>query len=667
MKLKFLFLLLILGVNSIEAQNKKHALIFAIGNYPESGGWSGISSLSDVPYIKAALEKQEFKDITVVQDAAATKAGISKAMEALIAKSERGDVVVIHFSSHGEQVADNNKDETDGFDETIVSYDALHPRKSTDFEKDQANYFRDDEFGALISRLRGKLGNDGDVVVFMDACHSGSGTRGNAKVRGGQPPLVPAEFDLLKPRFDSVGVFNEAPASNTGNEAAVGVGMATYVVISAARAEELNTETKDDAGKGVGSLTYAISKAFENLDNSTSYRSLFSRILGIMNTKVPKQNPVLEGNGIDRALFGGKYIAQKTYVEISKITGKVISVKSGLLSGLDVGAKVEVYPAGTNDPEKAKASLIASGKVTKAGNYASDITLDKVPAIKLPADAWVFVTMPVFKINPITLQVETGKVRGGEQPAVFEEADVLRIKNGLKDMPLASFKGAPELILVKGEGVDSLKIVSNGFVYNTVSQTDITELKDAIQNYAQYKLLQNEIKNPDIKFEVKLVPIINGKADTANIDSKMVNGILEFTDSDSIAIWVSNQSSRAVYFNILDMQPDGVINPVAPNARNSIYSRDLKVDRGVSGFILKDYFLTISPPYGMEVFKVFVSFDEINMEMITTTRGANARGNLNSFESLVKKSFGATRGANGNVKASEGATFNIPFRIVEKK
>ncbi|MDZ4795552.1 MAG: caspase family protein [Bacteroidota bacterium] len=665
MKLKFLFLLLILAATEMQAQTKKLALIFAIGNYPESGGWSGISSLSDVPYIKAALQKQGFEDINVVQDAAATKAGITKAMEALIAKAQRGDVVVIHFSSHGEQVADNNKDETDGFDETIVSYDAIHPRLSTSFEKDQANYFRDDEFGALISQLRGKLGKDGDVVVFMDACHSGSGTRGAAKVRGGQPPFVPGGFDMSQFQpIDTAGVFKEAPTANTGIDA--GVGMATYVVISAARAEELNSETKDDAGKGVGSLTYAISKAFENLDTKTSYRSLFSKILGIMNSKVPKQNPVLEGNGIDRSLFGGQFVPQKSYVEISKLAGKLISVKSGLLSGLDIGAKVEVYPAGTNDPEKAKASLIASGKVTKASNYASDITLDKVPAIKLPADAWVFVTMPVFKISPIVIQVETTKSRGAEKVPVFEESDVLRIKNGLKDMPLASFKGAAELLLVKGDVVDSLKIASNGFVYNTVSQTDISELKDAIQNYAQYKLLQNEIKNPEMKFEVKLVPIINGKADTANIDLKMVNGILEFNQSDSVALWVSNNSSRPIYFNILDMQPDGVINPVAPNAANSIYSRDLKVDRGVSGFILKDYFLTISPPYGMEVFKVFVSFDEINMEMIATTRGANARGNLNSFEGLVKKSFGATRGATGNVKASEGATFNIPFRIVEK-
>jgi metacaspase-1 len=659
-----LFVMLFTGVN---AQPEKHAIIFAIGDYPKSGGWPQISSGNDIPIIKAALMNQRFpeKNIRIVKDEAATKAGIRKAIEDLIRSVKPDDVVVLHFSSHGEQVADDNGDETDGYDETIVPYDAILPTLSGDYDKDQASYFRDDEFGILINQLRSKLGPKGDVVVFMDACHSGSGTRGIAHVRGGQAPFVPAGYDHTKfQKTDTAGVFKEKEFSVAENAK-----MATYIVFSAARAEELNYETVDDYGTSLGSLTYAVSKAMSNLDEGTSYRSLFAKVMAIMNSKVPKQNPVLEGNGADRALFGGAFVAQKPYVEINKIAGNLISVKAGLLSGLDVGAKVEVYRSGTNDPSKpeAKKALLATGTVSKSGNFSAEITMDKQLNVKQPAEAWVFITSPVFKINPIPVEVITSQARGVSGPMNFNAADALKIKNSLNDFPLAAFKGTPELLLVKGNTLDSVKIASNGYVYKAVTSGNAAELKEAIQNYAQYKLLQNEIKNQDIDFEVILVPVVNDKPDTSLIQTKMIKGAYQFKEGDKVTLWIKNNSSRSVYFNILDMQPDGIINPILPNKAQEIYPRDLKVAGGASIVGFRDYILTIYPPFGVELFKVFVSFNEINMETIATTRGADARGNLNSFEALVKKSFGASRGAEGSVKVSEGATFNVPFRIVENK
>lgn len=654
----------VMAFGLVNAQVNKHAVIFAIGEYPKSGGWPQISSANDIPVIKTALINQQFseKNIRVVKDEAATKAGIKNVLEELIRNVKEDDVVVLHFSSHGEQVADDNTDETDGYDETIVPYDALLPTLSKNYDKDQANYFRDDEFGILVNQLRTKLGPGGDVVVFMDACHSGSGTRGLANVRGGQAPFAPAGYNAAKfQQKDTAGVFKE-------KEFGVGTTdkMATYIVFSAARAEELNYETVDEFGTPLGSLTYAVSKALSNLDGVTSYRSLFAKVLAIMNTKVSKQNPVLEGNGADRALFGGAFIAQKPYVEIRKIAGPVITVKAGLLAGLDAGAKVEVYRAGTNDPTKPEAAkaLLATGKVTQAGNFTADITLDKALSVKQPAEAWVFVTAPVFKIKPVQLEIITAKSRAAAGISNFNAADVTRIKTALADFPLATFTGTPDLFLVKGSGSDSVKIAANGYVYKVVSSTSTTELKDAITGFAQYKLLQNEIKNPDINFEVTLVPVVNGKPDTSLIQSKIVDGIYQFKEGDQVALWIKNNSARSVFFNILDMQPDGIINPILPNKKVEIYPRDLKVASGASIVGFRDYILDIYPPYGLELFKVFVSFDEINMETIATTRGADARGNLNSFEALVKKSFG-TRGADGTVKTSEGATFNVPFRIVQ--
>lgn len=65
----------------------KHALIFAIGNYPDGSGWHQISSNNDTLLLKKALTAQNFRDIKVVHDKDATVKGISKAIEQLVEKS----------------------------------------------------------------------------------------------------------------------------------------------------------------------------------------------------------------------------------------------------------------------------------------------------------------------------------------------------------------------------------------------------------------------------------------------------------------------------------------------------------------------------------------------------------------------------------------------------
>ena len=99
------FLFFALTAFKLQAQTK-HALIVAIGDYKY---WEDISSTNDVPYIKNALLKQQFTaaNINILTDAKATKAGIENGFKSLIAKVRPGDIVLVHFSSHGEQIEDN--------------------------------------------------------------------------------------------------------------------------------------------------------------------------------------------------------------------------------------------------------------------------------------------------------------------------------------------------------------------------------------------------------------------------------------------------------------------------------------------------------------------------------------------------------------------------------
>jgi len=71
--------------------------------------------------------------LTSLQDLKATKAAILKELDVLAAKAKKGDIVVIHFSCHGQQIRDQKtvaegKNEEDGYDEAVISYDVQKSR-----------------------------------------------------------------------------------------------------------------------------------------------------------------------------------------------------------------------------------------------------------------------------------------------------------------------------------------------------------------------------------------------------------------------------------------------------------------------------------------------------------------------------------------------------------
>ena len=648
----FTALLVFAGWSPLRSQTK-YALIVGIGQYKN---WPEISSSNDIPFIDSALLKQGFSadHITILRDNLATMDGLNNAFRQLVASVKTGDIVVIHISSHGEQVEDDNHDEADGLDETIVSYDALMPNSTEKYEIIQSKYFRDDLFGDYMNQLRLKLGPKGDILVTIDACHSGSGTRGTRKVRGGQPALVSKTF--VKPgngNRTAAGVFEEASPQNESK-------MATYVVISAARAEELNSETDVD-GRPMGSLSYAISKCFQSLAPGTTYRSLFSSILSVMNDIVPQQKPVIEGNGLDRILLGGHFVEQKAFVEIERIRENQLILKGGKMMGLDTGAKVAVYAAGTLDPAKGK--LLASGRITKSTGYAATAILDKSPGLTFPTDGWVFVTEPAYNIKPLVIKTVTDNRRGAG--LVFSAAEQQEISNVLRGIPLVRVDGDPELLLAKGSGMDTLKIASNGFVFAVVDHRDSYALQESINRYVRFKFLENlQISDPSRQVDLRLVPWIHGNADTANIGKKIVNGIYEYAVGDTMVIWARNRSDETVYLNILDLQPDGMVNPIFPNTRNNIYPDNLVIGAGQER-LFGNYKIRIGPPAGMETFKIFISDKEINLESVAQDDGRMSRGNLTVLEKLVKESRNvATRGGESqNISNADGAVFNVLFRI----
>ena len=371
--MKKLLLLLLLSSNLMFAE--KYAIIIAVGEYPAKTGWSPISSGNDVPLIKNTLLNQGFseKNIRVLLNEAATRDGIMTSLKELSEKVIRGDIVVLHYSGHGQQIFDQNSEEIDGLDESIVPYDAWV--KYTHNYKGE-RHIRDDEIGDILVEFRNNLGKNGQLLMLLDSCHSGSATRGG-KARGSASAFVPENWEESKVKAENSG-------SAMFEKAKVDEDAAPFILISGASANELNYEYE-----GKGSLSYSFAKAMNELGSGFTYRQLYSKIASVMNTISPNQTPTIEGDQ-DYLLFKGEYVKQQPYFEASKVLrNDVLKMQAGKLHGIFENTTVNVLPAGTTKvtPEK----IMSTGTVVMSKYNESNIQLDKPLPDQNEKNYWIFI------------------------------------------------------------------------------------------------------------------------------------------------------------------------------------------------------------------------------------------------------------------------------------
>lgn len=217
------------------------ALVIGIGRY-EDGNWSKINGDNDARYVVSMLEQLGYTDIKSLKNEQATKKNIIAELESLAKRSKPGDNIYIHYSGHGQLMTDLNGDESvrwtnwhAQWDESLVPYDAYMTYCGQDRGE---KHISDDELAIYLTKIRNAVGRKGEIIVVIDACHSGDATRGEMDevVRG-----VDTKFNI--PKRGGTAVSDPIPEQ--------------WLTISACQPYQLCTEIKD---KRVGKLTYALFK-----------------------------------------------------------------------------------------------------------------------------------------------------------------------------------------------------------------------------------------------------------------------------------------------------------------------------------------------------------------------------------------------------------------------
>ncbi|MDM8537228.1 caspase family protein [Desulfobacterales bacterium HSG17] len=202
-----------------------HALLVGVGEYKHSKiNLPGIDK--DINMITKAAKIMGFKNdqIKILKDSDASLKNITNAINDWLIKSvEENDRVLFYFSGHGSQMWDQSGDEADNVDEVLLPYDMEVKKHSLD------NVLSDDVLSRLLAKIPAQ-----DVMVLIDACHSGSASKSLDLIEdefpkvfqySGMPVFIPKAIPLPEP-----------------------VASVNYVGLSACRDDELSLAT------GSGSL-----------------------------------------------------------------------------------------------------------------------------------------------------------------------------------------------------------------------------------------------------------------------------------------------------------------------------------------------------------------------------------------------------------------------------
>ncbi len=653
-------------------EGRKLALVVAISDYGNPGPnpltgepmrrYRDLNAKNDIPLIRGVLEVQGFakENIRVVADAEADAEGMREAFRWLIREADEGDVVVFHYSGHGHRMTNDNPaedEETDGYDELLVPYGS-HDEFYDGY--DGSLHIRDDEVGELLARLRQTVGRTGNVTFFLDACHSGTGTRGGQELaaRGSAEPLGP-------------------PSGGVGDASDVGTGMemgrtaatrgggdeedlAPFAVFSAASQRQVAYETYDvDGETRVGSLSYALARTLAKAAPGTTYRALFADITRALSGKV-RQTPQVEGT-IDAQLFSNRLSPQTPYVEVDTVVAEagIVALRGGSLMGLNVGTVLSVQEAGASRPDEesalAKVTVVESQPLEALAEIVEG-TLDD-SAI----GAWAFITQRTFGDLATRVQLDP-ELRESDRDGLT------RVLGGLGVIEFV--EGTPDVFVSAGDGIVTAFTMADSLVLAR-GATDVVRV---IENFARNQYLRRlDFRSEDFQATLEISPTeverdrlrrVTGCADPdwANASKSpkhMGGGQWRMSVGDAYHLRVTNTGERRAFIALLDLMPRGEIDVLRPREDEAASAYELE-----PGATMDLGCYLISDDIGYETLKLFATAEPQDFRAMFETRGTRGSagaGDLSDLETVLSRSYSNTR--SGEVGAPGGSATTVALQI----
>ena len=257
-------------------------------------------------------------NIQKLYNADATRDNIIKNIETLLAKSNKGDIVVIYYAGHGSQVKNSLSHEEGHLDGSIVPCNTYEKGVEDIRDKELSKYFnRFVDKGVILT-------------VILDCCHSANMSRGSITE---QPTMRYA----ASPDYDAHDGSNPADPAVRDNS--------NFMIISACQTYQGASETRDDQHTIHGAFTLALIEAINMMSIDANAEDLFNEAHAILKYDGKGQEPVLDAPLSRRSstLFGiekGK-LSNKTLIPVMGNDGDRLTLQAGTVNGLTVNNELK--------------------------------------------------------------------------------------------------------------------------------------------------------------------------------------------------------------------------------------------------------------------------------------------------------------------------------------
>lgn len=251
------------------------------GNVPDLGGChNDATRVANVLQTRFSIPTS---NIQTLLSEAATKDNIINGFLNHLSQAKSGDTAIFYYSGHGSQEktpAEFWNIESDRQNETLVCHDS----------RVGAGDLADKELRFLISEV---AKNGAKVVILLDCCHSGNGTRNTLNTDDNLPTVsVRMAKQPSSRRLIEDYVFYKTAKQEGWLDNLEQMPEGKHIMLSGCQDSELSKEL-NIRGKRHGAFTHYLCQTLENTQVSLSYQNLLRKVKLQVRNLVDKQNPSL--------------------------------------------------------------------------------------------------------------------------------------------------------------------------------------------------------------------------------------------------------------------------------------------------------------------------------------------------------------------------------------
>jgi len=647
---------------------QRWALLIGINEYKSQQIRSLKGCVADVENMRDILVHRfgfPESNIKMILNQQATTKNINKTVQSHLLKNNsinQNDVVLLYYAGHGSQQVDENNDEPDGMDETIVPHDA----------RAGGAEITDDEIGNWLVELRKKTSH---LTFILDACHSGSATRDPYS----QVRYLPPETGAKSTRSAHTRTYSQSSKGSDWIRPESG-----YTLLSACMHFENAHEFKvENQVRGV--FSYHLQEILKGIDSTWTYRELLEEIgAKIAGTRYRNmQHPLVEGD-LDKQIFSGIAFSRPPHFQISNIKDNRVTIDAGSVHLMTRGSILGIYPKEvkqTGNDNNCVAKLVTE-KVLSTTSQCRILT--KQDKIELCNNKNELSNENKIQFKVVELQHNFGELTISVAAEEVEDPAVnKRIKKILDSLPFVkntSIEKADAIFSTQGDTlygplIDSscIKPVNPLEIdYEAKIETELLRLaqrKNLAQlrnSFSKLKLRAEILKNIDsVENVLKRPPL-----------SYITNlGPEQLAVGDSFQIRVYNDSNQPGWISVLDLQTDGGVGVLYPIGG----AQDNLLPPGQSFVIPANEIYVVQEPLGLEMLKVIMTTKPANFEsaqipgcnsdVLTIRSGVRSviEEPKSPLEMLIQHPLLGTRASYEPIPIDDWTTATIRFEVIGSK